>query len=76
MDDEYQELIAQLRELHARGHDAHQRFLEAHVRHDVDSMNLLNEEHQALAMEARDLVTRLRAVVDAHFAPLRGPDDT
>ncbi len=75
MDDEYQRLIAQLQRLHAQGHDAHQRFLEAQVQHDVDAMNLTHEEHQALAAEARRLVTRLRAVVDAHFAPLRGPDD-
>jgi hypothetical protein len=70
MDDEHERLIRQLRDVHAWGEAAHQRFLAAQAQHNVDAMVLANEEHQALAAEARALVAQLRVVVDARFAPL------
>jgi hypothetical protein len=75
VEDDYQWIIAQLEKVHAQGQQTHQRFLEAQAQHDVEAMNLLNQEHRALATEARALVTQLRAVVDAHFAPFGTRDD-
>jgi hypothetical protein len=66
VEDDYQWISAQLERVHAQGAETHPRFREAQAPHDVDAMHLLNEEHRALAAEARALV---------HFAPFGSVDN-
>jgi hypothetical protein len=50
-----------IRELHARGEEAHMRFLEAHAHQDREAMEAAASEHTAINAEAIHLLDTMRA---------------